>query len=374
MEIMVGSKHYLAEIATALDIHGREHLVIVIKASWQIPNDGQRPRPLPPAALSQVDEFFGEPGASAMRYGSDFARFKPRCDVLFDACAHAPQGEAVRELTVAFQIGTLKKGLKAIGSRHWQKRLGMYGLSQPAHFTSMPLHYGLAFGGTRTYPQGRGARAQILSEALLDNPAGLGWGGNKTGGDLDGAAAPCLQALDENITSPTGKYSPIAFSAVARHWQPRTRYVGTYDEHWQREIAPFLPEDFDEQYHQCAPQDQQIQYPTGGEKVILRNMVAGREDIRFNLPKLDQLQVRILRHDYSVVTPTPVVDTLFFETEQARFSAIWRVSVPIQRRIQEFKLIAAGAVDPAWWEGKRTGKDGCVGCNDQTDDTEEVYA
>ena len=69
MEILVGSKHYLAEIATALDIHGREHLVIVVKASWQIPNNGQRPRPLLPAALSQVDEFFGEPGASAMRYG-----------------------------------------------------------------------------------------------------------------------------------------------------------------------------------------------------------------------------------------------------------------------------------------------------------------
>jgi hypothetical protein len=364
MEMLVASKHLLAEMTTALDIHGREHLIIVVKASWQIPLGGQRPRPLVPTPLAQADEFVGEPGDSAMLYGADFARFKPRCDVLFNACTHAPQAKEINELTVAFQVGSLKKSIKVTGTRHWNKTLGIYTLSKVQPFTSMPLHYGLAFGGTRTYQKGSGNKAQTLTEALLTNPAGTGWGGNKTSGDLDGVAAPCLQAMGESISSPTGKYTPVALSAVARHWQPRTQYVGTYDAHWQQEICPFLPEDFDEQYHQCAPQDQQMAYPTGGEEVILRNMMAGRDYVRFKLPKLDQLQVRILRKDYTVATPTAVVDTLYFEPEKERFSAVWRVSVPIQRRIQEFSTVAIGPIDVDWWHNKIMGLDGqgCAGC------------
>jgi hypothetical protein len=118
MEMLVASKHLLAEMTTALDIHGREHLIIVVKASWQIPLGGQRPRPLVPTPLAQADEFVGEPGDSAMLYGADFARFKPRCDVLFNACTHAPQAKEINELTVAFQVGSLKKSIKVTGTRH----------------------------------------------------------------------------------------------------------------------------------------------------------------------------------------------------------------------------------------------------------------
>jgi len=40
-----------------------------------------------------------------------------------------------------------------------------------------------------------------------------------------------------------------------------SQYSGTYDEAWQRDMAPLLPEDFDEQFFQRAPPDQQIPYP-----------------------------------------------------------------------------------------------------------------
>lgn len=362
MDLLIASKHLLAEVSTALDVQGREHLVVVVKGSWQIPGPGQRPRPVAPSPLAKSDQFLGEAGLSPMLYGADFARHKPRCDVLFDSFAHAPHGTEVQELTVACQVGPLKKGIKVVGPRQWRKRLGLYSLSKAQPFSSMPLHFGLAFGGTRSFRKGSGNSAQILSESLLSNPEGTGWGGSKTGGDLDGVAAPNLQALDESISNPTGNYTPVALSAVARHWQPRSGYAGTYDQHWQQEICPFLPEDFDEQYHQCAPRDQQIDYPKGGEDVIFRNMMAGRDDVRFKLPKLDRMQVRILRKDYSVADLNAVVDTLYFETEKARFSAVWRVSVPIRRRIQEFSVVAVGTIDPDWWEAKRSGRGDCVGC------------
>ncbi|HEX8610687.1 MAG TPA: DUF2169 domain-containing protein [Telluria sp.] len=369
MEMMVASKHLLADMTTALDVKGREHLVIMVKSSWQIPQSGARPRPIVPQPLEQADIFYGEPGESAMKYGSDFARYKPRCDVLFDAHAHTPAGLPVTELIVGFKLGSLQKGVKVIGPRKWRTLLGIASLTKPEPFSTMPLHYGFAFGGTRTYKKGSGDKVQILTEALLSNPAGAGWVGPKTSAELNDMPAPSLEPLNSPVKSPSSKYQPAALSAVARHWHPRTQYVGTYDAHWQKEICPFLPEDFDDQYHQCAPEDQQIPYPQGGEEVVLLNMMAGRETVRFKLPKLDNMQVRILHKDYSVVTPNAVVDTLYFEPEKERFSAVWRVSVPIKRRIQEFDTVAIGPIDVQWWQNKILGIDGngCAGCGSGTE-------
>jgi hypothetical protein len=71
VQIHVGSKHLAADVAVALDVMGREHLVIVAKATWSIPAPGPRPRPLEPEPLALTDVFYGQPGESALRYGSD---------------------------------------------------------------------------------------------------------------------------------------------------------------------------------------------------------------------------------------------------------------------------------------------------------------
>jgi hypothetical protein len=367
MELVVGSAHLAADIAVALDVSGREHLVIATKATWAIPGAGQRPRPLQPQPLMHADVYAGAPGESAMLYGSDFARFKPRCDVLFNACAHSADGQPVTELLVAWQVGPLRKGLRAVGPRRWQRTLGLVSLSASAPFKSMPLHYGLAFGGTLAYQRGSGDAAQLLADALLDNPAGIGWAGPHTQDGIDGASAPSLEALDDPVRSPRAKHKPMAFSAVGRHWLPRRQYAGTYDAAWQRNVFPFLPQDFDERFHQCAPEDQQMPYPQGGEKVVLHHMVAGRADVRFTLPPLNTLAVRVLRTDYSSETLAAVADTLYFEPDADRFSVVWRASTPIRRRLQEFGTLAVGPVDSAWWANKVSGGDGsgCADCDDE---------
>jgi hypothetical protein len=361
MQIVIDSKHIAADVAVALDVTGREHLVVVAKSTWSIPQSGQRPRPLPPRPLAQADEYVDKPGESAMLYGADFARFKPRCDVLFNACAHSSDGKPVSELMVGWQVGSLRKGLRVLGSRAWRSTLGVLSLSSPNPFTSQPLHYGFAFGGTRLYQK---SKDEILSEALLENPSGIGWAGPKTTGDISGQPAPSLEAIGEPIGSPNGKYRPTAFSAIGRHWAPRKDYAGTYDEAWRKDDFPFLPKDYDEKFNQCAPADQQMDYPQGGEEVVLRNMMRGRPDVRFALPKLDGIQVRALREDYSSETLNAVVDTLYFEPDEQRFSVVWRVSLPIRRRLQEFNTLAIGPVNLRWWADRAAGRDGigCAGC------------
>lgn len=110
MEVLVGSKHLSVDVSCALDVTGREHLVVIAKGTFQIPAPGQRPRPLSPQTIEQADVFLGAPENTAMLYGSDMVRFKPRCDVLFNANAHAPEGQPVQELNVVWQVGPLRKG------------------------------------------------------------------------------------------------------------------------------------------------------------------------------------------------------------------------------------------------------------------------
>lgn len=359
MELVVSSKNLIADVAPALDVEGREHLVIVVKASWRIPAAGQRPIPIPPSPFEPADVYVGEPGQSAMLYGSDLVRFKPRCDVLFNAHAHSPTGEPVTEMLVGWRVGTLEKGLRVIGPRKWQRTLGWNSLSAPEPFTKMPLHFGLAFGGTRTWQKGE----DVLSEALLANPSGIGWFGKHSKDQIDGAPAPCLEAITDAVSKPDGQYVPAAFSAVGRHWVPRKDFAGTYDEQWQREVAPLLPGDFDERFHQCAPEDQQMNYLRGGEPVVLKHMILGRPDVRFTLPRLDLMKVRVLRTDYSLAEPYVVADTLYFEPDSGRFSVVWRASVPIRRRLQEFDMIAVGPVSEQWWDARAKGMSGkCTGC------------
>ena len=363
MNIVIDTQFIAADIAVALDVAGREHLVVVAKSTWTIPQPGQRARPLPPQPLEQADVYLAAPGESPMLYGADFARFKPRCDVLFNASAHAPDGQPVTDMLVAWQVGALRKGLRVLGPRTWRSTLGLLSLSKPEPFLSLPLHYGLAFGGTRQYSKRNG---EVLHETNLDNPVGLGWAGPRTASQIANTAAPSLEAMDDPVHNPQHKHAAAAFSAIGRHWLPRKGFAGTYDDAWRADVFPLLPADHDERFHQCAPDDQQMAYPQGSEQVVLRNMVAGRPDVRFALPALNRQTVRVLRTDFSNDILRPVVDTLYFEPDQGRFSAVWRVSTPIRRRLQEFDTVAVGPVNAAWWADKALGRDGagCAGCGD----------
>jgi hypothetical protein len=46
-------------------------------------------------------------------------------------------------------------------------------------------------------------------------------------------------------------------------------------------------------------------------------------------PVLDNLPVKVLMSDYQVHTLPVVVDTLYFEPDEARFSVVWRASLPV---------------------------------------------
>ena len=361
MELFIGSTYVVAELTTAIDKTGREHLLIVAKGTWAIPTKSLYPRPIKATPLQYADIHVGEPGLSAPLYESDFVLKKNRCDVIFNAKAHAPDNQPVRELKVAYRIGAHINTMNVVGKRIWQKSLLDYEPSKPEPFTEMPLHYGMAYGGSCA----ASSKQPDLLDTFETNPIGMGYAGRKGDADIEGLPVACLERIDQAITRPDGKYEPIALSPIARHWLPRRQYSGTYDDAWKKNVFPFLPEDFDERFNQCAPEERQIDFPKGGEEVVMINMMKGRPDVRFKLPRFDKLPVRILMRDYTVEHPPIVVDTLYFEPDENRFSAIWRTSLPIKRNIRDIKTIAIGGICKNWWDAKIIGAEGCMNCAKQ---------
>ncbi|MEM9755458.1 MAG: DUF2169 domain-containing protein, partial [Pseudomonadota bacterium] len=181
---------FQAGYTVGLDTDGREHAVVVVKASYRFPE--KHGAPCQPAEVQEpllmADTFWGEPGFSAPRAEMDFARIKPRCDVLLEATAHAPGQRAVAAFQVGIRIGGWAKALDVVGDRVWLTGLGPPRISEPRPFVTMPLTYERAFGGTD-----RSDPAVADPFAYPPNPVGRGWHREENVGRLNGQPLPNLE-------------------------------------------------------------------------------------------------------------------------------------------------------------------------------------
>lgn len=358
MNLINVAGHTTAEATLSVDADGRQHLLVVFKATYRIPENGRPARPLlPPAPLAFSDDFVGEPGLSALWSENDFAAVKEQCDVLFKAQAHSPDGRPVTRLDVAVRVGDLQKAISVVGDRVWEKDLFILRHSRPQAFVAMPLDYGRAFGGSPVYEDDGPPDPYPL------NPFGQGYSRKPEAAGLHGRRLPNLEKPGRPVRRPDGSYHPEALSALPRTAPPRRDYAGTYDQNWRDNIAPFLPPDFDPRFFQSAPPDQQITPPIGGEPVSLINLMPGRPEVHFELPRLDTVPVRVLKRDLSVAEPAVRADTLFFEPDEGRFSVTWRTRCPLSfRGLREVKTVVIGQICSKWWEAVRRGAGGCQGC------------
>jgi hypothetical protein len=206
------------------------------------------------------DEYYGEPAASSLRCAGELHPGKPSTDVILVGHARAPGGKPVTALKVALSVAQREKMLHVVGDRHW---LG-WEPSKPAPFVEMPLVYERAFGGKL-----RTSDDVTLTEER--NPVGvglaLGHARAAVGDPLPNLEDPS-QLLAEG-TCPT----PVGFGCIAPAWLPRRAFAGTYDERWQRSRAPYLPEDFQARFLNCASEGLIFdRYLKGGEPIQLMGM------------------------------------------------------------------------------------------------------
>ena len=313
------STPYAAERTWIRDKNGAHHWIVVVKATFDIGENGKltlADEQLPPI---HEPEYWGEPGLSSLRYESDMVAPKPGTDIIVNAHAHAPKGKPARSVDVALRVGSLTKSLVVHGTRVYTSGIGGVSPSKPIAFTSKPITYEWAYGGADT-------EDDDPSKQTLDLRNPLGKGVAKRSSSLVNTPAHSVEYPSGNAA----KTGPAGFGALASYWLPRLKLAGTYDAKWVEKRKPLLPADYDERFVLCAPVDQRPpKHLMGGEQIALLNMTPDGL-LSFEIPKIyltfsSRFGSRAEEHRSKLVS-------VIVEPEDRRLVVAWQTSLHVKSR------------------------------------------
>ncbi|MDX2505189.1 MAG: DUF2169 domain-containing protein [Gammaproteobacteria bacterium] len=314
--------------ATSMNLFPNEQaidtLYVLIRATFNI---GQQwtlaDKQVPPVV---ADEYWTEPGESSIKYGSDSHTGKPSSDIIMLGHAYAPNNQEVRQLDVGLSVGQVHKTVRVFGDRQWHNGR----IIQPNPFKTMPMIYERAYGGEHI--------VDGVSVAVEDrNPVGQGFLGQRKIEDMNGMPLPNLEDPNNLITSISQQPTPACFAVSAPHWRPRSGYAGTYDDVWQTQRAPYLPEDFDKRFFNMAHPD--LIYPgflKGGEAVEITNMHP-RGTLKFALPHVKLYTIVSMAEH--VVQPQLNLETVIIEPNELKLSMVWRATVLCDKKALKINSI-----------------------------------
>lgn len=325
------------------DRDGRDILLVVVAAHFEMPGPGNRtdrlrllPQQDPPPI---ADEYVGEPGRSSIHREGQSAYTRPATDIYVSGTAFAPHGTPVTQMNVGVRVGPCAIELSVSGDRIWQRAL-TYGVtpSSAKPFVKMPLVWERAFGGTAT------GSAEHQSAFDSRNPVGCGYETDPTA--AIGKPLPNIEDPGQRLRQLSDRPRPTGVAPVARYWQPRASYSGTYDETWKRERAPHWPLDFDERFFCAAVSELQASpHLAGGETVHLDGLHPDGA-ITFALPAL-RMVARSRFVDRTVRT-VPILDGVLIETDTASLTLYYRAAVPMPSSFLKHRETLLRLVGP--WE------------------------
>lgn len=325
------------------DQNGQLAYVMVVCATFAFDDQGE-----PFAAPTQVavpagDLPYGEPGRSSIRFDSAALTHKPMVDVVVQACAHAPGGQAVERLGVGVRIGGWTKVLQVTGNRSWSGPLRNKP-SAPQPFTTMPVRYERAFGGTVLDGEG------VIQACHVANPVGVGY----MDACLPDTDVPNIELPDQLLDARGDACAVAGFGVVARNWSPRVALAGTYDQAWVKQRSPVLPVDFNVAHHQGAPLDQQFPGDLAGEPVMLRHLTP-EGTWQFRMPRLS-VPMQLMQAHGKVSRFHPKVDTIYINAEDRTVTLIARHALANIREMGKVEAIVMGETSPAWMRARTRGK------------------
>lgn len=347
---LLNATNMQAGYTLGVDASGRESLVVAVKGTFCFPQAQEEPTLAEiQNPLVAADTFTAEPGFSAPVYEVDYSPIKPFCDVILLGGAYAPGGKPVPHLQVGMKIGTIAKTFMVTGERRWEAGTAGISPGYPTVFDYMPISYDRAFGGLDNF-----LADPTTHQAYTRNPVGKGFHAHLESDLVDGTPMPNTEETNRPILIPNHDYQPMAFGPIGRNWEPRYRFGGTYDDEWLEKQFPFLPKDFDNRYFQCAPNDQQMPYPIGGEEVILINLTPNGR-VQFRLPTIE-VPVVFFRKKGEKHETQAVIDTIVLEPDKSTFSMTWRASLPLRKNIFEISQVLIGSMSKGWWRARELGK------------------
>ena len=299
---------FAGSVDVSFDRDGRVCLVVVVAGRFDLPEPGATRSPAlrlsePQEPPNFQDVFFGDPASSSLRREGQSAYTRPGTDIHLLGRAWAPRGRRCKESTVALSVGPCAVQARISGPRRYVRAALGVTATAVEPLESVELRYEHSVGGP-TEPR---------------NPVGCG------------IYAGTREAVDQplpQIEDPRDRGAPIGFGPIARAWQPRLGYAGTYDQAWIDHRAPRWPEDLDLRFFQAAP-PALVATPhlRGGEPV---QVVGCHPDgpWRFTLPT-HRLRARWLFTRAPARTTELTLDAVEIDAEAFVVTLIWRASVAL---------------------------------------------
>lgn len=309
-----------AAILPGLDKECRDTLTVVVKGTFAVTRAGGVTPADAQLELQRGDAFFGEPGASSVKHEDECSPEKRGTDVVLIGSAWAAAGgKKAASVDVSLRVGRLSKVARVFGDRVWYRTPTGVAASEPVPFSRMPLVWERAFGGKDAAdPNGGDPR----------NPIGVGF---TSATDADGVRLPNVEDPEALVQSPADRPAPSGFGWIGRHWQPRARFAGTYDDAWRTNRAPLLPLDFDDRFHNGASTGLvSTKHLEGGEPVVVTNASESGE-LRCQVPGSAPELAISMRGE--VTEPRAVLDTLVVLPDERRLVVVWRATVPCPRAL-----------------------------------------
>ena len=219
----------------AADPNGEEHRIVVMKVSYKMLRTGQTQWDLAliqdgSVPLCFEDEYWGEMGQSSVRYESDLAPYKPKCDVIINGNAYTQNATPMQAIAVRFRLSQSEKQVAPVApqapqplnphmpltesqKKQWQleqkhyqqalkdqqqvkyngqieKTLSVLGEStfkpnvltpgwkrtKLQTFTTLPMRWDYAFGGAhQLYEDPEATGRAVFEQICYSNPLGSGW-------------------------------------------------------------------------------------------------------------------------------------------------------------------------------------------------------
>lgn len=314
---------FKAAIAVLPDRAGIDTLYVIVKATVSLrPNLALAEVQVPPTL---ADEYHADPAASGLKYASEMHIGKIGTDVILIGRAWAPDKRPVPRMQVGLSVAGRQKTILVTGDRVWRDGQP----SDPKPFESMPLVWERAFGGMHRNGD------KVAAEER--NPVGCGFAGGRKAADMQGLPVPNLEDPAAPLRQVGQAATPACLAPIAPSWLPRRAFAGTYDERWQRARAPYLPDDFDPRFLQCAaPEFAFDRYLQPGEPVQVTGVMPDGP-IAFTIPS-SRLSVAVTIAG-AIEAPPANLETLAIEPDENRACFTWRALVPCDRKALKVEKI-----------------------------------
>ncbi|WP_338849526.1 DUF2169 domain-containing protein [Massilia sp. W12] len=312
---------FAAHVQSEPDLQGHDAALVLLKASFILGQEGFAPvEQQTPLRQQALRKRIGELGLEEvqMRLLSSWLEEEvvwqthetspPKAQFEILLCGHVSHAQPQAALDAILDLGGQQRHLRAHAPRyHDGAQIRLVG----GGVRSVPLCASFAHwdGGIFTQSQ------RLPSVAGLPAPEWLPW--------FDDPA--------QSVTRRAQQAAPRCFAAWPENAPSRLPYAGTFDERWQQQRAPLMPQDFNPRFYNCAdPALQWAQAPAPGTLLTLHNFGAqGRSALRW--PAL-RFAARVQGVDGRTQQAEMRADTLEIDLLSGRYHIVWRAQIAAAQR------------------------------------------